>query len=557
MTPAALEIENLIVAYPRANAAPLLAVDGLSLTIQPGEIHAIVGESGAGKTTVGSAVLGLIEPPGEVSASRISVAGKPKESIRLGRDIGAIFQDPMTSLNPLFTIESQISESMRFHLGLGAREVRARVLALLKDVGIPESERRLSAYPHQLSGGQRQRVVIACALSCDPGLIIADEPTTALDVSVQAQILTLIRELADKRGAGIMLITHNMGVVAETADRVTVMLAGKAVEQGRTAEVLARPRHDYTRALLAAVPRLDKKLPRFAGIAPARAPALAQLSRRGSQADEIAGLASELLSVEAVCVDYASRGWLPGSRGKAFRAAADVSFAIRPGEIFGLVGESGSGKSTIAGVIAGLVRPSAGRVTYAGNVLSGPGVKPRGRQALQMIFQDPYASLNPRLRCGKAIAEPILHYRLAATQAEAAEDAALLLEAAGLERGMAARYPFAFSGGQRQRISIARALAARPKLLICDEPTSSLDVSVQAQILNLLKDLRDAAGLSILFISHDLAVVRQMCDRVAVMKDGRIVEAADTDQLFAKPSHPYTRELIELVPRLERLRDTL
>jgi len=558
----ALWIEGLRVEYPNPGGEPLVAVKDVSLTIQPGEIHAVVGESGAGKTTVANALAGLIERPGRITAGRIRVGGVlldpvtgKGEGLALGRDIGVIFHDPMTSLNPLFTIESQLSETMRHHLGIGAAQARERALALLREVGIPEPERRLGAYPHELSGGQRQRVVIAAALSCGPRLLIADEPTTALDVSIQAQILKLIRDLARGRGLGVMLVTHNMGVVAETADNVTVMLHGRAVEQGPVAEVLVRPAHAYTRNLLAAVPRFGERLNRFAVVddsageagKAARAAIAARLPATAEARD------APLLEVRDVCVDYVTRGWIPGAKGKSFRAADKVSFSIRRGEVMGLVGESGSGKSTIANVVAGLVTPASGSVLYNGEVIAGEGVRRRGRQALQMIFQDPYASLNQRMRVGSILSEPILFYKLAGTRAEAAEDAALLLQAVGLEPQHGERYPFAFSGGQRQRISIARALGARPALLICDEPTSSLDVSVQAQVLNLLKDLGEAAGLTLLLISHDLAVIRQMCDRVAVMQSGRIVESGDAETVFREPRHAYTRELLALVPRIDRI----
>ncbi len=562
----ALAIENLRVEYPQSVGGLLVAVDGVSLTIAPGEIHAVVGESGAGKTTVANALIGLIEKPGRVVGGTMRIGGAlldpatgRGDGVQLGRDIGVIFQDPMTSLNPLFTIESQLTETMRFHLGLSQAEARVRALELLKAVGIPEPERRLQSYPHQLSGGQRQRVVIAAALSCNPRLLVADEPTTALDVSIQAQILALIKDLAKTRGLGVMLVTHNMGVVAETAHSVTVMLRGKAVEQGPVEQVLGHPQHSYTKALLAAVPRLDRKLNRFAVLTSEKSTA-AHAARQA-----IAGKLpvkrtigdGPLLAVDNLTVDYVTRGWLPGSKGRSMRAVDGVSFDIRAGEALGLVGESGCGKTTVASVIAGLVKPSAGRVLYAGDPIVGEGAgkvsRQGSRQALQMIFQDPYASLNPRMRIGAILAEPVLFYRLAGRRAEAAEDAALLLEAVGLEREHARRFPFAFSGGQRQRISIARALGARPRLLICDEPTSSLDVSVQAQILNLIKDLRDSTGLTLLLISHDLAVVRQMCDRVAVMQAGRIVEIADSEVLFENPQHAYTRELLSLVPRVDRI----
>jgi peptide/nickel transport system ATP-binding protein len=562
----ALAIENLRVEYPHEDGGLLVAVDGVSISIAPGEIHAVVGESGAGKTTVANALIGLIEKPGRVAGGTMRIGGAlldpatgKGEGVQLGRDIGVIFQDPMTSLNPLFTIESQLTETMRFHLGLNQTEARGRALELLRAVGIPEPERRLRSYPHQLSGGQRQRVVIAAALSCNPKLLVADEPTTALDVSIQAQILALIKDLAKTRGLGVMLVTHNMGVVAETANTVTVMLKGRAVEQGTVEQVLGQPQHGYTKALLAAVPRLDRKLERFAVLTSdgAIAAHAARKAIAGKRPIESAIGAGPLLTVDQLTVDYVTRGWLPGSKGRSMRAVDGVSFEIHAGEALGLVGESGCGKTTVASVIAGLVKPTSGRVLYSGDAIVGDGAdkasRRASRQALQMIFQDPYASLNPRMRVGAILAEPVLFYQLAANKAEAAEDAALLLEAVGLEREHARRFPFAFSGGQRQRISIARALGARPRLLICDEPTSSLDVSVQAQILNLIKDLRETAGLTVLLISHDLAVVRQMCDRVAVMQSGRIVEIEDCETLFEAPRHSYTRELLSLVPRIDRI----
>jgi peptide/nickel transport system ATP-binding protein len=547
----ALEITGLCVAYPLADGSTLRAVDDVSLTVAQGEIHALVGESGAGKTTIGNALMGLLQPPGRIDAGSIRIAGQEASGggIVQGRDVGAIFQDPMTSLNPLFTIESQLTEGMRHHLGIGRREARARALDLLRAVGIPEPERRLRAFPHQLSGGQRQRVVIATALACNPRLIVADEPTTALDVSVQAQILRLLRELADTSGVGILLVTHNMGVVAEAADRVSIMRHGRVVESGPVTEVLGAPSHPYARTLIGAVPRLDirhQRLPVPSEERPSTAAARAHIKDRAGVST--AASDTPLLTVDRLRVAYHTASWFRGG-GTAFRALDDVSFTVRDGEIFGIVGESGSGKTTLANAIAGLVKPSAGHIALRGQAsAAGP-----ARRALQMVFQDPYSALNPRLRIGAALSEPILFYQLATTRADATEDAALLLEAVGLDRVMAERFPHAFSGGQRQRIAIARALAARPTLLLCDEPTASLDVSVQAQILNLLKDLRDLAGLTIIFISHDLAVVRQMCDRVAVMQSGRIVELADAENLFTTPQHSYTQQLLSLVPTLDKI----
>jgi peptide/nickel transport system ATP-binding protein len=553
-----LDIRGLTVAYgPPDESEP--AVSGVDLVIRPGEIHALVGESGAGKTTVGNALMGLLQTPGRIAEGTIRIDGREvdtrtgrTEGITPGKDVGAIFQDPMTSLNPLFTIESQLCETMCHHLRIGRAEARSRALGLLRSVGIPEPERRLKCYPHQLSGGQRQRVVIAAALSCDPRLIVADEPTTALDVSVQAQILALVRSLADERGVGVLLVTHNMGVVAEIADRVTIMLRGRVVESGPVARVLGSPEHPYARALIGAVPRADVKLPRL--LAPSEETPAAASARNAVRNDMSGGggpVGGELTVADLV-VEYRGRSWLPGLGGKGFRAVDGVSFSVKPGEIFGLVGESGCGKTTVANAIAGLVRPTSGSLHLSGEAIGSGRKTPVGR-ALQMVFQDPYSALNPRLRVRTAIAEPIAFYRLASTWQEAAEDAAILLEAVGLDRSAGERFPHAFSGGQRQRIAIARALGPRPKFLVCDEPTSSLDVSVQAQILNLLKDLRDLTGLSMLFISHDLAVVRQMCDRVAVMQAGRIVELAESDTLFRAPEHPYTRELLSFLPRLDRV----
>ncbi len=557
-----LAINGLCVDFALENGAVVKAVQNVSLTIAAGEIHALVGESGAGKTTVGNAVMGLLEHPGRVSSGEILIAGKRMdpttgrtEGVVAGRDVGAIFQDPMTSLNPLFTVESQLTETMRFHLGLSGRAARERALELLRAVGIPEPERRLQAYPHQLSGGQRQRVVIAAALSCDPRFLIADEPTTALDVSVQAQILKLIRRLTQERQLGVLLVTHNMGVVAEIADHVSIMAQGRIVESGPVAKILGAPQHPYARALIGAAPRIDKRLDRLpvpGEEKPAAAAARAAVRRKAEAGGRAARPSGALLEVIDLTVDYRLSGGFLGVGAKSFRAVDGVSFSIAEGEIFGLVGESGCGKTTVANSVAGLIRPTSGAIRLNGEALH-QGRARQGRQALQMIFQDPYSALNPRLRIGFALAEPILFYRLASTREEAEADAGLLLEAVGLETAAAARFAHAFSGGQRQRVSIARALAAQPRLLICDEPTSSLDVSVQAQILNLLKDLREATGLSLLFISHDLAVVRQLCDRVGVMQSGRIVELSDAEALFSNPRHAYTQELLSLVPSLDKI----
>ena len=556
-----LDIRKLRVEYPLANGDTLVAVKDIDLLIRPGEIHALVGESGAGKTTVGNALMGLLQAPGKIVSGSIEIAGKPidlrtgrTEGIVPGRDVGAIFQDPMTSLNPLFTVESQLCEGMLAHLKLSRQEARARALELMKAVGIPEPERRLGSYPHQLSGGQRQRVVIATALACGPQLIVADEPTTALDVSVQAQILKLIRDLADQRGVGVLLVTHNMGVVAEIADRVTIMQNGAVVESGSAHAVLTAPKAPYARTLIAAVPPIETRLERLPVPSEETQVTLdARANVRSKSTRSETGSRDEVvLSVRDLVIEYGGRSLIPGRKSSVFRAVKGVSFDVRRGEIFGLVGESGCGKTTVANTIAGLVTQSAGSIDFQGTALGAKREK-SVRQSLQMVFQDPYSALNPRLRINSAIAEPILFYKLAANAEEARQDARTLLEAVGLPADAGGRFSHAFSGGQRQRIAIARALGPRPSLLICDEPTSALDVSVQAQLLNLLKDLRDLAGLSMLLISHDLAVIRQMCDRIAVMKSGEIVELAETEALFTAPKHDYTKELLRLAPSLDRI----
>ena len=556
-----LDIKKLRVEYPLASGETLVAVKDIDLLIRPGEIHALVGESGAGKTTVGNALMGLLQAPGKIVAGSIEIAGKPidlrtgrTEGIVPGRDVGAIFQDPMTSLNPLFTVESQLCEGMLTHLKLSRAEAKARALELMKAVGIPEPERRLGSYPHQLSGGQRQRVVIATALACSPQLIVADEPTTALDVSVQAQILKLIRDLADQRGVGVLLVTHNMGVVAEIADRVTIMQNGAVVETGSAREVLTAPKAPYARTLIAAVPPIEHRLERLPVPSEETQVTLDARAtvRSKSTRSETGSRDDVVLSVKDLVIEYGGRSLIPGRKSTVFRAVKGVSFNVRRGEIFGLVGESGCGKTTVANTIAGLVTQSSGNIDFQGTALGAKREK-SVRQSLQMVFQDPYSALNPRLRINSAIAEPILFYKLASNAEEARQDAKTLLEAVGLPADAGARFSHAFSGGQRQRIAIARALGPRPSLLICDEPTSALDVSVQAQLLNLLKDLRDLAGLSMLFISHDLAVIRQMCDRIAVMKSGEIVELAETETLFTAPQHDYTKELLRLAPSLDRI----
>ncbi len=561
-----LEFHGLRIDF-RSRRGHVEAVRGIDLTLERGEILGVVGESGAGKSTLGNAILGLIEPPGEISGGEIIFDGARIDTLphgmmrRLrGRRIGMIFQDPMTSLNPLMTVGDQIVETIRQHSEISVAEARTRAIELLRDVGIPDPERRANSYPHEFSGGMRQRVVITLALCGDPDLVIADEPTTALDVSVQAQILELLRRLCKARNLGVIFITHDIGVISEITDRVAVMYRGRVVEMGPTEQVLSRPEHPYTKSLMAAVPRSDVKLDRFPR--PDYVD-LAETNPRRSidirthwigQGHPIAGPDQDevLLRVEGLVKTFDTRRSIFPSKRRHFTAVDDVSFDVRRGETLGIVGESGSGKSTIARIIAGLYNPSGGRILFEGREIAEAlprAEMARFRREIQMIFQDPYSSLNPRMRVRDIVAEPIRHHRLTSSRRECDGIVGDLLDHVELGAAAGNRYPHEFSGGQRQRISIARALATRPRFLICDEPTSALDVSIQAQILNLLKDLQAQLGLTTLFISHDLSVIRQICDRVGVMQAGRMVELAETDRLFAAPDHPYTRRLLTIMPK--------
>jgi ABC-type glutathione transport system ATPase component len=520
-----LRIEDLAVALPPGADRPH-AIEDISFDLAPGEILCLVGESGSGKSVSAAAIMGLLPPTLPVRAGRILFAGEdllrvPPSRLRAlrGARISMIFQEPMTALNPLMRVGDQLAEAMRAH----RCSPHDRIIPLLESVHLPDPARLARAYPHRLSGGQRQRVMIAMALALEPAVLIADEPTTALDVTTQAQILRLIRELQRRRGTGVLFITHDFGVVAEIADRVAVMRQGRIVEQGPAQSVLAEPQHPYTQTLIAAALHEGPPRPPPAAAAP------------------------ELLRLENVRKTYRrGGGWLGG--GAALRAVDDASLILRRGETLGLVGESGSGKSTLARSIVRLVRPERGEIRLDGTdllPLSRAGWKPV-RRRVQMVFQDPYASLNPRQRVGPAIAEgPIAH---GTPRAEALARARALLSLVRLDQGAAERFPHEFSGGQRQRIGIARALAMEPELLIADEPVSALDVSVQAQILALLEDLRLRLGLTMLLITHDLRVAARICDRVAVMQRGRIVEQGETARIFSAPAHDYTRALLESIP---------
>ncbi|MBD1570701.1 ABC transporter ATP-binding protein [Aliivibrio sp. S10_S31] len=563
-----LEVKNLRIEYPSRHGVHA-AVKSLSFSIERGEIVGVVGESGAGKSTVGNAVIDLLSPPGVIADGEVfldgeKISGLTAEEMRKvrGSKIGFIFQDPMTSLNPLFTVEQQLTETIHANLSVSPEEAYARALSLMEQVGIPQPENRLKQFPHQFSGGMRQRVVIAIALAGEPDLIIADEPTTALDVSIQDQILNLIRDLCVKNNVGCMLVTHDMGVVSNVTDKVAVMYRGDLVEFGKTEKVLGDPDHSYTRSLISAVPRSDIKLDRFPLVsyieeAVEHEPIDVKNHWLGQNQDQ-REYAGPLLKVENVNLRFITKDSFFESRREYVQASNNVSFEIHEGETFGLVGESGSGKSTIARVIAGLYPPNSGSVTFEGidlTALKSEKERRPMRRQMQMVFQNPYTSMNPRMKIFDIIAEPIRFHKLTRSESETQQIVNDLLDHVGLGRMAALKYPHEFSGGQRQRISIARALATRPRLLICDEPTSALDVSVQAQILNLLKDLQDELNLTMLFISHDLPVIRQMCDRVGVMQMGTLLEVAPTENLYTNPQHDYSKQLISLMPEFKGLRE--
>lgn len=559
-----LEIVGLDVSFP-SQRGTTYAVRDVSINVKPGEVLGVVGESGAGKSTIGNAVINLLEPPGKITNGKVLFQGenisslddKEMRNIR-GQKIGMIFQDPLTSLNPLMTIGAQLLETITKTTKLVGNAVFKKAIELLEAVGIEQPEVRFFAYPHEFSGGMRQRVVIALALAGDPDLVIADEPTTALDVSIQEQILELIRVLCRERKLGVIIITHDIGVIANIADRVAVMYDGSVVETGKVHQILTAPKHQYTKSLIAAVPRGDIKFKRFKSVDYIEGGKqsyksidvdqhwLGEKVRKNStdKAIFIEGLNKEFVIKKAVF-----------ERNRVYlKAVKDVSFSVEEGESFGLVGESGSGKSTIARLIVGLSKVDRGSIKIFGQDVANKRKDQKviaAQRDVQMIFQDPYSSLNARMRVQDIIAEPIRYYQTASSDSEALQIVGDLLDHVGLGSTAMLKYPHEFSGGQRQRISIARALASRPKILICDEPTSALDVSVQAHILNLLKDLQDELRLTMLFISHDLPVIRQMCDRVAVMRHGAICEIATTDNLFDAPNHEYSKHLLNLIPRME------
>jgi peptide/nickel transport system ATP-binding protein len=526
---ALLTIEDLHVRLPGgADRAEALA--GVTLSLAIGEILCVVGESGSGKSMLANAILRLLPAGVEVTRGRISLNGRDLLGISefdmrrvRGASIGMIFQEPMTALNPLRRAGDQVAEMFRIHTDLSAQQIRERVLALFAEVRLPDPRAALEAYPHELSGGQRQRVMIAMALALEPAILVADEPTTALDVTTQARILDLIREIQRRRGMAILFITHDFGVVAEIADRIVVMQAGELVEEGPVQRVLNEPQACYTRALIAAVPPLLPRPARDAGGAP-------------------------ILSLVDVSKTYRTGRLFSRRRQRVTHAVRDVFLDLPRGTTLGIVGESGSGKSTLARCIVRLLDPDSGKIMLGDTDLAALSRRAMRRESgrVQMVFQDPFASLNPRRRAGELVAQgPMLH---GMSRSVALAKARELFALVGLDPSAIHRFPHEFSGGQRQRIGLARALALEPDVLIADEPVSALDVSVQAQVLALLDDLRDRLHLSMLFITHDLRVAAKVCDRVAVMKDGALVEAGATADVFRAPQHDYTRALLDAVP---------
>jgi glutathione transport system ATP-binding protein len=561
--PTVLRIEKLTVEFATAERR-VTAVRNLSLEIGRGETVAVVGESGSGKSVTALSIMRLVEHGGgRIVGGRMNFARPGGEMLDLahssaatlrdirGAEIAMIFQEPMTSLNPVFTVGDQIGESIRLHQGKDAAAARAEALRMLEQVRIPEARQVLTRYPHQLSGGMRQRVMIAMALSCRPALLIADEPTTALDVTIQAQILALIGLLQDEMHMAVMFITHDMGVVAEVADRVVVMYRGEKVEEGPTERVFTAPSERYTKALLSAVPKLgslkDEDAPRKFSLvtmdasAPAKAEPIA--------VPHMPRAREPLLKVRGLTTRFDVKSGLFGRVRRQVHAVEGVSFDLAPGETLALVGESGCGKSTTGRSLLRLVDVAGGTMELEGkDIAKLPGGELRAlRRDIQMVFQDPFASLDPRLTVGFSIAEPLYVHGVAQGN-EAEERVAWLLRHVGLDPDHAQRYPHEFSGGQRQRIAIARALALNPKIIIADEAVSALDVSIQAQIVNLLIDLQAQFGLSYLFISHDMAVVERVSHRVAVMYLGQIVEIGPRRAVFEDPRHPYTRKLMSAVP---------
>nr|WP_295866176.1 ABC transporter ATP-binding protein [uncultured Chitinophaga sp.] len=575
-----LEIQDMEVTF-HAHDTTVKAVNHLNLSVGRGEIIGVVGESGSGKSVTSLSVMRLIQPPGKISHGKIlyhHANGQVTDLVQLsdtamrayrGNEIAMIFQEPMTSLNPLHTCGAQVTEAIRLHKGISLEEAREQAKALFARVKLPDPAVIMDRYPHELSGGQKQRVMIAMAISCEPRLLIADEPTTALDVTVQKAILELLKELQQQMDMSVLFITHDLGVVAELAERVVVMYKGNIVEQGPVQQVFLHPQHPYTKGLLACRPPLDKRLSRLPvtrdfmetdaeGNIQEKAGAVAEVVNRLVISDsELKARQARLAASPPLLEVHGLQTWFPVKKsitGKVlqwYKAVDDVSFTVVQGETLGLVGESGCGKTTLGRSLLRLIEPTGGSIVYKGQDLRS--LSPAGMRALrkdmQLIFQDPYASLNPRKSVGAAILEPMQVHGLYGNERRQREKVLELLEKVNLLPEHFNRYPHEFSGGQRQRVVIARALAVDPSFIICDESVAALDVSVQAQVLNLLIRLREEFGFSCIFISHDLSVVRFISDRMMVMQKGKMVETGPADEVYGHPQHPYTQQLIAAIPK--------
>ncbi|MND87615.1 Glutathione import ATP-binding protein GsiA [compost metagenome] len=551
-----LSVRNLSTSF-RVGDEWKTVVRNISFDVAPRETVAIVGESGSGKSVTSLSIMRLLPKKTSRIEGQVFLQGKelvslPEEQMRRvrGNDISMIFQEPMTSLNPIFPIGKQIAEALTVHTDISKAEAKAEVLRLLEKVRIPNAKGRFDEYPHQFSGGMRQRVMIAMALASKPKLLIADEPTTALDVTIQGQILDLIKQLQDEEGMSVLFITHDMGVVAEVADRTIVMFRGDQVETGATADIFHRGKHPYTRALLSAVPRLgsmgERKLPLRFPIIDVKT---GEQQKLADVTDTVAKGKTPILEVRDLTTRFDIHSGLLGRKTGAVHAVENVSFSLQEGETLSLVGESGCGKSTTGRSVTRLINPTSGNVVLDGYEvmkLDQPSLR-RMRRSVQMIFQDPFASLNPRMSIGSAVMEPFVEHALG-TKAQARDKAAALMEKVGLSADMMKRFPHEFSGGQRQRIAIARALMLDPKVIVADEAVSALDVSIKAQVCNLLLDLQQSLKLAYLFISHDMAVVERVSHRVAVMYLGEIVEIGPRAAVFENPQHPYTKKLMSAVP---------